>query len=100
MPLLSVAGALGSAIWWQLEGRKLAGRQGVVRRVGSTLHGWQRGVEQQLQRVPWLGRLLGPRRRALPARQSWQAQEPTELAGRAAAKRLAKVRGALNPAMP
>ena len=90
-PLLSVAATLGCAVWWQLEGRRLAGRRGVASKVGSTLQAWQRGVEQQLRRVPLLSQLLGPRRRGQRARQSWQAQEPTAQAGRAAARRLAKV---------
>ena len=92
MTLLSVAGAVGSAIWWQRDGRKLAGHSRTVEKVSSHLQSWQHGIGHQLQRVPLIGNWLIPRGRSQPARQSWQMQEPTSLAGQAAARRMKKVR--------
>ena len=91
MSLLAVAGAVGSAIWWQRDGRKLTGHSRTVEKVSSRLQSWQHGIGHQLQHVPLVGHWLGPRGRSQPARQSWQMQEPTNLAGQAAVRRMKKV---------
>jgi hypothetical protein len=114
LPLLAVAAAIGTRILWERDGRRLDGRLGMLRRLGDGARGVAATAREQLRRVPWLrdampalrrprggggaawGRVPGDEGRRL---RRPRELTPSELAGRAAARRAAEVRSCTSSAL-